>query len=190
MTGICTSSFHCKSAAKSFHSWSGVVRGAVLAGIGMGIPIPPKVSRCLRHYGVCVAEEYKHWQHFEQDQVSDVFHGRPMARDPLIWKVRKGDLILPNEPIIKVFAINCKFTDPAHQPVDQTVNIKFVATALDDLPLKLSQLPRGIICPQSVTKFRYQRLIRRRFQSGRGHWDSFACLRCQQSHILSAGQCW
>lgn len=122
--------------------WSGVVRGAVLTGIGMGIPIPPKVSNCPRHYGICVAQEYKDWQHQEQEEISDLFHGRRMARDPLIWMVGKGDLILPDEPIVNQFTINCKFTASAHRAPDKTVGIKFVASNQDDLPSRLSQLRR------------------------------------------------
>jgi hypothetical protein len=123
--------------------WSGVVQGAVLTGLGKGMPIPPKVGKCPRHYGISVAQEYKNWQHGDQELVQDAFHGRHMAKDPLIWMVRKGDLILPDAPIVNRFTINCKFTAAAHALANKTVDIRFVASALDDLPSRLSQLSRG-----------------------------------------------
>ena len=125
------------------YRWSAVVKGAVLTGLGLGVPVPPKVSNCPRHYGISVAQEYKEWQHRDQQLVHDVFHGRQMARDPIIGMIRKGDLICGDKAIIHESPINCKFTAAAHQAGNRTVCIRFVATNLDELPSRLSELPRG-----------------------------------------------
>jgi len=125
------------------------VKGAVMTGIGMGVPVPPKVSQCPRHYAISVSQEYKDWQHTDQDLVQDVFHGRRMARDPIIGIIRKGDLIL-GHPINKEITINCKFTESAYQAGNRTVGIVFVGSDLEELPSRLANLPRGMPCLHSI----------------------------------------
>ena len=114
-----------------------MVKGAVLAGMGIGMDMPPKVKQCPRHYGISVAE------HYSEQTVRDRFDGNQMVPLQLIWLVRKGDVILPSSPIESKFGIKCRFTAKLLDKKG-VIRVSFVATVMDNPPSTLSDLPRGM----------------------------------------------
>lgn len=110
--------------------------------MGIGMDVAPKVKPCPRHYGMCVSEAYADWRHDSDRTVTDRFLGRQVVPDQLIWLIRKGDVILPDEPIVSTFAITYIFTRRALEAGDSVRTI-FVATDMVTPPSSLSELPRG-----------------------------------------------
>jgi hypothetical protein len=123
--------------------WSGVVKGAILRGMGIGMAAAATVRPCLRHYGICVSQKYEAWRNGTDNTVRDSFNGETMVPDQLFWLIRKGDAILPDGPIVSNFSVRCKFT---RQQYDRgsSVRITFVASATQSPPTTLAKLPRGM----------------------------------------------
>lgn len=63
--------------------------------------------------------------------------------EQLVWLVRKGDLILPDEPIVSRFDLEGNFTSK-HLISGKSMRIVFVASAIDNPPSTLAELPRGM----------------------------------------------
>ena len=112
--------------------------------MGLGIPIPSKVSQCPQHYGICVSQVYESWKHDDQAVAVDPFHGKQMATDPLIWVIHRGDLIRPDKATTSNFVVECMFTSGAHRAGD-SILITIVSTRLEDPPSKMADLPSGEI---------------------------------------------
>ncbi|KAN0071918.1 hypothetical protein V8E54_009647 [Elaphomyces granulatus] len=81
-------------------SWTAVVRGAVIFGIEK--PVLPTMSACSRSYGVSVSESFSETRHDIQDRIVDPITEAPMAKEQLLWLIKKGDLILSNKPKVHV----------------------------------------------------------------------------------------
>jgi len=95
-------------------SWTAVVRGGVIFGIeklnsekSLATMIP-----CPRSYGITVSKPFTATDHGQNELVMDPVTRRPMAKDQLMWFIKKGDVILSNEPRIveqsfaKIFSEN------------------------------------------------------------------------------------
>ncbi|KAI9786203.1 MAG: hypothetical protein M1839_007613 [Geoglossum umbratile] len=121
--------------------WSGVVKGAVLRGMGIGMDVPARLRSCPRHYGICLSQIYADWRHDGAEAVADWFHGRQVVPRQLIWLVQRGDVILPDGPIVSTYSIDWKFT-PKHLESGQSVQMTVAATALEIAPTNMSSLPR------------------------------------------------
>lgn len=106
--------------------------------MGIGADEPAKVKSCPRHYGICASQIYADWKHDSRHAVEDRFHGRQVVPEQLIWLVRQGDVILPDEPIVSIFDVECRFAS-----LEQSIRIIFVASAIEDPPSDLGNLPRG-----------------------------------------------
>jgi hypothetical protein len=106
----------------------------------MAAPEPSRPSQ--RHYGICVSEIFADYKHGGGEAVKDDYHGRKVVPDQLIWLVRKGDLVPPDEPLMRKFGINCKFS---YQQIssNERVRLMFVSTALDEAPSTLREMPKG-----------------------------------------------
>ena len=112
--------------------------------MGIGMDVAPKLTTCPRHYGLCVSQKHADWKHDSDNTVTDKYHGRQIIPDQLVWLIRKGDVILPDKPIVSTFVITCKFTKEALK-TGGTVRITFVATDEEPPPSNLSKLPRGTV---------------------------------------------
>ncbi|KAH0537284.1 hypothetical protein FGG08_005909 [Glutinoglossum americanum] len=123
--------------------WSGVVKGAVLRGMGIGMDVPVPVMSCPRHYGICISQVYADWMHNGETTVIDSFNRRQVVPKQLIWLVRRGDVILPGRPIVSTFSTDCKFTR-RHLELGESVRMTVVATAIENPPSNLSDLPRDL----------------------------------------------
>jgi hypothetical protein len=118
------------------------VKGAVLRGMGIGMDVAPQVRPCPRHYGISVSQIYADWRHNSERTVTDRFHGKQVAPEQLVWLVRKGDVILPDRPILSTFSVECRFTSKQRES-GQNLRITFAASAIDNPPPSLFDLPRG-----------------------------------------------
>lgn len=123
-------------------SWSGVVKGAILGGMGIGMQPAPKVNACPRSYGICISQLYAGWMHDPDQAVKNRFHAKQIVHQQLNWLVRKGDVILSDRPIQSNFGVETRFTFK-HLNSRVKLRIIFAATAIDDPPCNLSNLPRG-----------------------------------------------
>ncbi|KAI9868848.1 MAG: hypothetical protein M1813_004699 [Trichoglossum hirsutum] len=120
--------------------WSGVVKGAVLRGMGVGMDALHKARTCPRHYGICTSQVYAGWRDCNARTFRDGFDGRQMVPEQLIWLVQRRNIILPNKPIESTFDIQCKF---ARLGSGESVQMIVAATAMEKPPSNLSDLPRG-----------------------------------------------
>ena len=76
-----------------------VVRGAAIFGIEK--PTNKALSTmtpCPRHFGVSVSECFSEIRHPPEDRVVDPVTGMAMAKDQLLWLIKKEDLILSDDP--------------------------------------------------------------------------------------------
>jgi hypothetical protein len=119
-----------------------VVKGAVLKGMGLGTEPCIKVTKSLRHYGFSLSESYAEYKHNNAKTVVDPFHGRKVATNQLEWVIKKGSVILPNEPIRQTLSMGCNFTR-ANLGAGASVRFVFVATAELSPPSSLENLPRS-----------------------------------------------
>lgn len=124
--------------------WVGVVKGAVLRGMGIGMAPSGKVVSCPRHYGLCVSHKYQAWRNLNDNTIQDSFHGGTMVPDQLVWLIRQGDAILPDRPTISSFTLRCKFT-PTQYENGNSVRVTFVATNLLTPPTILAKLSQSKI---------------------------------------------
>ncbi|KUJ12158.1 uncharacterized protein LY89DRAFT_688619 [Mollisia scopiformis] len=122
--------------------WIGIVKGAVLRGMGVGMAPAPAVIPCPRHYGICVSHRYEEWNNIGERTVDDSFHGQRMVPDHLSWLVRQGDAILPFEPIQTRFGVRCKFTKQQYD-LGSSVRITFVASSIMEPPSTMAGLSRA-----------------------------------------------
>ena len=65
-----------------------------------------KVKSCPRHYGIRVSRTYADPMGVDRSSKKQP----EVVTKQLIWLVRKGDLILRDEPIVSTFDLECKFT--------------------------------------------------------------------------------
>ncbi|KAI0127153.1 hypothetical protein BJ170DRAFT_363890 [Xylariales sp. AK1849] len=106
--------------------WAGVVKGAVLRGMGIGIKASPPVRPCPRHYGISVRGPH--------DKLSRT--DRPYS---VIWKVSKGDMLHPQLLRMSSLKTSCSFSDNQVQS-NSTIRITFVATSSDRPPSRYSDI--------------------------------------------------
>ncbi|KAH9884837.1 hypothetical protein F4778DRAFT_799407 [Xylariomycetidae sp. FL2044] len=91
-------------------SWTAVVTGAALMGLGVGCKVPPANIRCPYHVGVVVSKRFTKWDHDEAQKYTDTFDGVQRARGNIHWLVTKGDLITQDEGINAEVKLTKKIT--------------------------------------------------------------------------------
>ncbi|KAI9776338.1 MAG: hypothetical protein M1839_000418 [Geoglossum umbratile] len=79
-------------------SWTAVVRGAAIFGIEKSTGgALSAMNACPRNYGISVSERFSEIQHDTKDHFIDPHTGISMARNQLMWLIKKGDLLLSDE---------------------------------------------------------------------------------------------
>jgi hypothetical protein len=110
--------------------------------MGIGMDAAVSARPCPRHYGICASQMYADWRHSREEAVKDRFHGRQVVPDQLIWIIRKGDVILPGEPIASTISVECRFTS-RHLDSGENMRVTFVTSTSENPPSNMSSLPRG-----------------------------------------------
>lgn len=123
----------------TFYSWSGVVRGAVIQAMGKGIEGITKIQLCPRSYGIRLSQSFD-YRHDDQAAVEDEFHGGHMVRDQAVWKVKKGDIVSPHEPLVRDETIHFRLSKRDRSSLEN-VHVVFVATGVAEPPANLQDLP-------------------------------------------------
>lgn len=111
--------------------------------MGIGMDMVARATLCPRHYGVCVSQIYADWVHNNEQAVTDKFR-RQIVPQQLIWLIRKGDVILPDEPLVSTLSVECRFTS---RDIDSNgdMRIIFVSSTANNPPSDISNLPRGMV---------------------------------------------
>lgn len=94
-------------------SWTAVVRGAALIGLGIGCEAPPPCRACPYHIGVAASAEFRDYYPERETPhlvYVDEFDGKPRLKDQIKWLVAKGDLITAEDGIEKTVKIVRKMT--------------------------------------------------------------------------------
>lgn len=118
------------------HSWSSVVKGAVLRGMAIGAEIPPKIATCPRRYGVSLnggrSPSLK-----EGVWTVDPLDEKIFSPSELIWLVNRGDVIFPDSELTRTIKLSFQKQDIKNL---QTTEITFVADGNDRVPSRLEEL--------------------------------------------------
>ncbi len=114
-------------------SWTAVVKGAVMCGMGMGAHNAVLVKPVSRHYGIIGSENHTAWKHQDARIVVDQVHGSKMALDQITWLINKGDVILPTRPIRAGCRIACTYRQ-GHINNQSTLRVRFCATREEEPP--------------------------------------------------------
>jgi hypothetical protein len=118
-------------------SWTAVVRGAVIFGIEK--PLLPSMSACSRSYGVSVTESFSDIRHNVKDCSVHPVAKVPMAEGQFLWLIKKGDLILSNEPKV----VKQLFTKMFLEAEERTGTIPIYSYDDDDLPERFANAQCG-----------------------------------------------
>ncbi|QDS75662.1 hypothetical protein FKW77_007196 [Venturia effusa] len=117
--------------------WSGVVKGAVLRGMGLGMKVGKSVQPCPKHFGISLSQpfrKHKHGLDSERHKTKNHFYdGEELVLNHITWLVRKGDLIPPDSAIKTSRRIHIDFN--RHKKAENgTVRLLCVTTLLDEAP--------------------------------------------------------
>jgi hypothetical protein len=112
--------------------------------MGVGSNLATRVEICPRHYGVCLDETYNesNLEHDREAAERSNLTDRDLVRGRIKWMVRKGDVILPDSPIISTVDFE-SHVSMAQYDRGVKVRVTFVATSLPDPPNNISELRRG-----------------------------------------------
>jgi hypothetical protein len=122
-------------------SWTAVVRGAAIFGIEKSAnKALSAMSACSRSYGVASDVPFSNVLHDKRDYVVDSMTRVAMAKDQMKWMIKKGDLILSNNPkeVKGTFISNFKEEGPKPSGA-----IPIYAYEGDDLPDRLANSESG-----------------------------------------------
>ena len=117
-----------------------MVRGAAIFGIEKPASNAlSTMSACPRSYGVSVSASYSNIEHHSQDEVVDSLTKMAMAREQLMWLIKKGDLILSDQPKVvkRWFTMNFPENGPRRGI------IPIYAYDDDDIPKRLGNSKNG-----------------------------------------------
>ena len=79
--------------------WTAVVRGAALLGIEKSTSRALcTMTACPRSYGISVSEIFSEILHDARDRFKDPITNTPMAKEQLKWLIKKGDVVLSDQP--------------------------------------------------------------------------------------------
>jgi hypothetical protein len=97
------------------------------------------MSACPRSYGISVSASYSNIHHHSDDQVVDSLTKMAMAKDQLMWLIKKGDLILSDQPkeVKRWFTMNFLEKGP------RSGTIPIYAYDDEDIPERLGNSKNG-----------------------------------------------
>jgi hypothetical protein len=85
--------------ANSHFRWTAVVRGAAIYGIEKADhPALTICKTCPRSYGIMLNQAFSRSKHGRRDLYTDLTTNRVMVRGQMAWLIKKGDLVLSDEP--------------------------------------------------------------------------------------------
>ena len=88
------------------------------------------MNACPRSYGVSVSEPFSETRHRHQDLVVDPYTKAAMAKEQLMWLIKKGDLILSDDPKV----VNQQFTKSFLETDLRKGQLPIYAYDNDDIP--------------------------------------------------------
>ncbi|KAK3319151.1 hypothetical protein B0H66DRAFT_498128, partial [Apodospora peruviana] len=91
-------------------SWTAVIKGAALIGLGVGCEVPQKCVPCPYNIGLLVSTPFKQFEHNQSQLYTDTFTNQTRAKGHIKWVIAKGDLITQQEGIEKSVKIFKKMT--------------------------------------------------------------------------------
>jgi hypothetical protein len=97
------------------------------------------VSACPRSFGVTVSEAFSDIQHNPGDATVDPLTRTHMAREQLLWLIKKGDLILSDKPKV----VKQSFTINFPEMGQRKGQIPIYAYGDDNLPERCSNAQNG-----------------------------------------------
>ncbi|KAH6724439.1 hypothetical protein DL95DRAFT_464978 [Leptodontidium sp. 2 PMI_412] len=95
-------------------SWTAVVQGAAIFGIEKSTNTASLsvMTACDRSYGIAMFVPFSEVEHHEKDYFLDPLTKTAMAKEQLKWLIKKGDLILSDEPKeVRAGPIDFNFTE-------------------------------------------------------------------------------
>src|ERR1700712_2975095 len=103
------------------------------------------MSPCRQSFGITFPEPYSDLKHREEDSYLDPLTKKVMAGGQLHWLIRKGDLILSDQPTTAVKAI--QFTFQKHDKIKKELPIYMYPE--EDIPERFhnswnGKLPRSL----------------------------------------------
>jgi len=117
-----------------------VVRGAVAKRLEQSAEDRVYMRKCSKSYGIVVSQPYSTYLHAEEDRYRDGFDNEWKAKEQMVWLLKKGELILSNEPkqASTRFCRRFGITDPR----------EFITNLViyngDDTPQSLAGIPSGM----------------------------------------------
>jgi hypothetical protein len=118
-----------------------VVKGAMLAGMGIGREAPAKMRLCPKHYGISLHMPYEKWEGERRDTVKHSPINTALVEHEITWLIHKGDVILPETPIMDSYSFLRNISKSQCKP-GMVWTIAFVATPLEDAPSNLLDILR------------------------------------------------
>ncbi|KAK4671727.1 hypothetical protein QC764_608200 [Podospora pseudoanserina] len=82
-------------------SWTDVVIGAAILGLGMNCEVPPACAECPYHIGVLISQQFHEYENDEKQAYTDAIGQSMRAKDHLKWIAAKGDMITQPDGISK-----------------------------------------------------------------------------------------
>ncbi|KAK4173157.1 hypothetical protein QBC36DRAFT_360672 [Triangularia setosa] len=116
-------------------SWTDVVIGAAILGLGMNCNVPPPCAECPYHIGVLISQQFHEYENDERQAYTDRIDQNMRAKDHLKWIATKGDLITQAHGINKRLKLVRKIVKLNDQALrgSCTVVISFDAKQSDKL---------------------------------------------------------
>ena len=97
------------------------------------------MGACPRSYGVSVSESFSEIRHNDQDHFVDPLTKKSMAKEQLMWLIKKGDLILSDEPRV----VKQSFTKNFSEMDLRKGTIPIYAYYDDDIPGRFANSQNG-----------------------------------------------
>lgn len=101
------------------------------------------MSACARSYGVSVHAPFSDVTHDSRDRVEDSLTTTAMAKDQLMWLIKKEDLILSNKPKEVTATFTKNFTETG--PRTGSIPIYVYDGDRDRIPDRLANAQNGLL---------------------------------------------
>ncbi|KAK3687821.1 hypothetical protein B0T22DRAFT_405788 [Podospora appendiculata] len=116
-------------------SWTAVIKGAALLGLGVGCEIPPRCIQCPYHIGVVVsATRFIEHDYDESQLYTDTFDHKKRLKSQAKWVIAKGDLITQHEGLEKRVKFVKKMTRAGNQAGSVDIVISNYTGPTDMMP--------------------------------------------------------
>jgi hypothetical protein len=115
-----------------------------MKGAALGSTQPPAIRVCPRSYGITLTQKFAaHLPHDENDMFRDKLHGQTMAKNQIVWLIRKGDLVPANGAITAEYNLTCNFTS-SDVSGNKYTRVSLVASTADDRVTRLADVNTGM----------------------------------------------